>query len=179
MVRWKINFIIFIIVSGIIIAYPFSTIRYFESVTAMKMYYHNFMLPVGAVSLVLIPPFYFKKVKALDTLIRTKTKQIITDVISCIYMVIIGNLIFFGMVFSAIITSNAYLGTPKTIMVKQTVENYTYSRTRYSKNERHIEFKNPETNKSISLQVYREYKPGELFIKKMNVGYWGILYSID
>jgi len=179
MVRWKINIIIFIVVCGTLIAYPFLTIKYFENVTALKMYYYNLMLPAGALSLVLIPPFYFKKVKELDTMVRTKTKQVITDITSCIVLIICSNLIFFGVAFSFIITSNAYFGTPKAIMIQQSVEDYDKSVSRHGKISHYIRFKNPETNKSVNLNVYKEYKPGELFIKKMYIGYWGILYSVD
>lgn len=85
--------------------------------------------------------------------------------------------ILFGIGFSTIITSNAYLGNSKDIKVEVEVLNYITGKTKFGRTIHKIEFINPNDKKRIRLEVYEKYNIGDTFKKEMKIGYWNLLYS--
>jgi len=180
MENWKSKVILFYIICAFIIAYPFFAIDYFETSTALKLTAKYLLIPIFICLLILVPKFYYKKVKPLDkNKPKTKIKEKSRDILSIFMMLICLTGIFFGIVFSLIITTNKFFGKSETVEIKEPVLEYSPEITRNGRLRHHIKFKNPKTNKNIDLEVYRKYKVGEIFEKEMKYGAWGILYSTN
>jgi hypothetical protein len=177
--NWKFKVILFYIVCAIIIGYPFFTIKYFESHTALKITTKYLLGPIIICLLVILPRFYFKKVKPLDKIKRSKIKEKFSDFFSILLILICSTGIFFGIAFSLIITTNKFFGKSEIVIISQPVEKYTEDITKNGRLRHYIEFKNPKTNKIIILEVYKKYKVGDVFKKEMKYGAWEILYSTE
>ena len=178
--NWKIKVIVFYIFAGFIIAYPFFSIKYFETFVALKMTLKFFLTPIVIFLLFFGPKFYYKKIKPLDKAIpKSKSKEKVRDTFSIIMATIFITMIFCGIAFSLIITTNKFLGKSKIVKVREPVKKYELYITKYGRLRHYIDFKNPRTNNTIHLEVYRRYNVGETFEKEMNYGFWGILYSSE
>lgn len=180
MEKWKSNVWLIIIVCAVIIGYPFFTIKYFETSTALKITAKFLLLPIFVCLLIIGPKFYYIKVKPLDNnKPKTKLKEKARDIISIIMMIISTTAIFFGIAFSLIITTNKFFGISENIKIKEAVEKYEPYITKNGRLRHYIDFRNPKTQNTIHLEVYREYYVGEIFEKEMKYGAWGILYSTE
>ncbi len=176
--HWKIKTLILIIISAILIGYPFFAIRYFETEIPLKITLTYFLPPILVLLLIFSPGFYFKKVKPLDNFhTDSKIKEKTRDILSIVMMILCSGGVFFGIFFSLIVTTNSFYGKDTTI--KEIVLDYQSVVTRHGKLRHYIKIVNPESNKIIHLEVYREYSVGEIFEKKMYYGVWGLLYSKD
>lgn len=174
--HWKNKVKIALLISAIIIAYPFFTISYFEIEAPRKMVTTYFLAPVLVLYLLLVPRFYFKKMKPLDRYqAKSKMKGKLRDIYSIIMMIFCGVGISLGIFFSLIVTTNSFHSYRVTI--REVVLNYEPYTTRHGRLRHYIDIINPRTKNKIHLEVYREYQIGELFEKEMNYGVWGILYS--
>nr|WP_322623333.1 hypothetical protein [uncultured Flavobacterium sp.] len=172
----ELKIVLFIVVSAVIIGYPFFTIRYFETFTALSLASKYFVVPVTLILIIFSPAFYFKKIKPLDIEKPSKTK----DYFSIIMMIFLLSLITLGVGFSAIITTNKWFGAKEQIIIKQPVIRYSESTTRNGRIRHYIDFEDPKTHDTVrQLEVYRNYNEGEIFEKKMYYGAWGILYASD
>ena len=60
MEKWKYKYLLFILICSIIIGYPFFTIKYFESQTALKIAAKYLLLPILIILLIIGPKFYIK-----------------------------------------------------------------------------------------------------------------------
>lgn len=175
--HWKIKVIIFLILSAIIIGYPFFAIKYFETEKAFKITAKYFLVPTFICLSLFGPSFYFRKVKPLDSYVpNSKLKEKVRDIFSIVLMIFYSSIIFCAMFFSLIITTNSF-GKSQLVMIRQTIIKYRPEVTKNGRLRHYIDFKNPYNNDNIHLEVYREYKPGEIFEKEMKFGQWGILYS--
>jgi len=175
--HWKSKVTIFLILMAIVIAYPFITIKYFETETPLKITAKYFLGPIVVFLCLFGPKFYFSKIKSLDNFkSKSKSKEKSRDIFAVVMMVLYSSMLFFGLLFSLIIITNTF-GTSQTVMIRETVLKYRPEVTRNGKLRHHIEINNPRTHEDIHLEVYREYKQGEIFEKKMKYGLWGILYS--
>ena len=143
------------------------------------MTYHHFLLPVSIIIVIAFPFIYFKKIKQLDGEKRSKTKQLLTDIFSCLLLIVAAIMISIGICFSSIITTNAYLGSPKPVMISQPILKFSEETTKNGRERYYIDFTAPQTDNIIHLEVYKKYNEGDLFTKKMYIGYWGILFSKD
>ncbi|MCG9792632.1 hypothetical protein [Flavobacterium algicola] len=180
MENWKYKVILFLIICALIISYPFFYIDYFEASTAQRITAKYFLVPIIICLLILLPTFYFKKVKPLDNDIpKTKIKERLRDGISIFMMLFCLTGIFFGIVFSLIITTNKLVGKSETVKIKEYVEEYKPNTTKNGRLRHYIKFENPKNQELINLEVYRKYEVGEIFEKEMKYGYWGILYSTE
>ncbi len=179
MKNWKFNVILFYIVCAIIIGYPFFSIKYFETQSALRITAKYLLLPIFISLLIFGPKFYFKKVKPLDNRKDSKLKIILRDIFSIMFMIICATGLFFGIAFSLIITTNKFFGTPEYILIKEPVQNYQPYITKNGRLRHYIDFRNPKTQEKIRLEVYRKYREGEIFEKEMKYGFWGILYSTE
>ena len=176
--HWKIKVIVFYIVAGFIIAYPFFSIKYFETFVALKMTLKFSLTPIVILLLLFGPKFYYKKIKPLDTSIpKSRSKEKARDIFAMIMAIIWFAMIFCGIAFSLVITTNKFLGKSEIVKIREPVEKYEPYITKYGRLRHYIDFKNPRTNNTIHLEVYRRYNVGETFEKEMNYGFWGILYS--
>jgi amino acid permease len=128
--NWKLKVILFYIVCAIIIGYPFFTIKYFESHTALKITAKYLLGPIIICLLVILPRFYLKKVKPIDKIKRSKIKEKFSDFFSILFMLICSTGIFFGVAFSLIITTNKSFGKSEIVMISQPVEKYTKDNTK-------------------------------------------------
>ncbi len=180
MKKWKSNVWLILIICAVIIGYPFFTIKYFETSTALKITTKFLLAPIIVGLLIVEPKFYYKKVKPLDKNIpKNKFKEKARDVFSILMMIICSTGILFGIAFSLIITTNKFFGKPEIVKINEPVEKYKPYISKYGKLRHYIYFKNPKTQETIHLEVYREYYVGEIFEKEMNYGAWGILYSTN
>jgi len=175
MEKWKYKYLLFILICSVIIGYPFFTIKYFESHTALKIVAKYLLLPIFIVLLIVGPKFYFKKVKPLDKEPESKLK----DFFSIAFMLICATALFFFISFSLIITTNKLFASSETVNIKESVTRYYTDLTKHGRLRHYIEFKNPKTGETINLEVYRKYETGEVFEKEMKYGAWGILYSAE
>ncbi|MES2380339.1 MAG: hypothetical protein V4538_04810 [Bacteroidota bacterium] len=175
--HWKVKVIVFLILSAIVISYPFFAIKYFETEKALKITAKYFLGPTFICLCLFGPRFYFKKVKPLDSyLTQSKLKEKARDIFSIIIMICYSSIIFCGMFFSLIITTNSF-GKSQLVIIRQTIIKYRPEVTKNGRLRHYIDISNPYDNDNIHLEVYREYKPGEIFEKEMKYGQWGILYS--
>jgi hypothetical protein len=162
----------------VIIGYPFFAIKYFETSTALKITAKFLLIPIIIILLIFGPKFYYKKVKPLDSSIpKNKFKEKARDMISIFMMIICSTGVLFGIAFSLIITTNKIFGKSEIVKINEIVEKYEPYMTKNGRLRHYIDFRNPKTQESIHLEVYREYYVGEIFEKEMNYGAWGILYS--
>ena len=176
--KWKFNVWLILIICTIIIGYPFFTIKYFETSIALKITTKYLLAPIIVSLLIFGPKFYYKKVKPLDNNIpKNKSKEKARDVFSILMMIVCSTGILFGIAFSLIITTNKFFGKPEVVKINEPVKKYKPYVSKYGKLRHYIDFKNPKTQETIHLEVYREYYVGEIFEKEMNYGAWGILYS--
>lgn len=174
--HWKNKVKIGLLISAIIIAYPFFTISYFEIEAPRKMVTTYFLAPVLVLFIILVPRFYFKKVKHLDFYqAKSKMKGKLRDIYSVIMMILCGVGISIGILFSVIVTTNSFHSSR--IKIREVVLNYEPYTTRHGRLRHYIDIINPKTKNKIHLEVYREYQIGELFEKEMYDGVWGIIYS--
>jgi hypothetical protein len=180
MKNWKLNIWLILIISAVVISYPFFAIKYFETLTALKITANLFLAPIILGLLIFAPKFYYKKVKPLDNNIpKNKFKEKARDVFSIFMMIISFAGILYGIAFSLIITTNTFIGRSEIVKISETVEKYEPYITKYGRLRHYIEFRNPKTQETIHLEVYRKYYVGEIFEKEMSYGAWGILYSAE
>lgn len=173
MEKWKYKYLVFLAISSFIIGYPFFTIKYFESHTALKIATKYILLPIFITLLVAGPKFYFKNVKPLDKKPESKIK----DFFSIAFMIVCATGFFFFMSFSLIITTNKLFNNSEAVKIKTPVTKYYTDLTKNGRLRHYIKFTNPKTGETIDLEVYRKYERGEFFEKEMKYGAWGILYS--
>ncbi len=175
--RWKNNPLVYMIACAIVIGYPFFTIRYFESYTAMKLVAKYFLLPIFGVLIMVGPTFYMKHLR------QTGKNQIskFGDFFLMSFVILVATGIFSWMSFSIIITTNKWFDNSGTEKINEQVTRYYYDVSKRGLHRlRHfIEFRNPNTGETIELEVYRKYEVGEFFEKRMSYGAWGILYSTE
>jgi ABC-type maltose transport system permease subunit len=174
--HWKIKTIIIILISAILIGYPFFALKFFETELPLKITLIYFLPPILIILIAFGPKFYFRKVKKLDNF---QTKSILQDKIRDIFaifmMILCSSGVLFGVFFSLIVTTNCFSGTE--ITIKEPVLDYRPEITKNGRLRHYIDIINPKTKNKIHLEVYREYSDGELFKKEMKYGLWGILYS--
>ena len=175
MEKWKYKYLVFLAISSVIIGYPFFTIKYFESHTALKIAAKYLLVPVFITLLIVGPKFYFKKVKPLNKEPESKIK----DFFSIAFMIVCATGLFFFMSFSLIITTNKLFNNSESVKIKTPVTKYYTDLTKNGRLRHYIEFTNPKNGKIIDLEVYRKYETGEVFEKEMEYGAWGILYSTE
>ena len=174
---WKIKVTIILLLAAIVIGYPFFAIKYFETEVAFKITAKYFLAPTLGFLILLGPKFYFKRVKPLDNFENnSKLKERATDILAIVMMIGCSSMLFFGIFFSLIITTNSF-GRSQPVTINEVVKNYIPEITRNGRLRHYIDINNPRTNTDIHLEVYREYRIGEIFKKEMNYGLWGILYS--
>ncbi|WP_300663815.1 hypothetical protein [Fluviicola sp.] len=174
---WKSKVWLILITCAGIISYPFFTIKYFETATALLITAKFLLLSILVCLMIFGPKFYYKKVKPLDKNIpKNKLKEKARDVISIAMIIICLSGVLFGMGFSFIITTNQFFGKSEVVQIKEPVKGYSHS-TKNGRLKHYIVFKNPKTQKTIELEVYRKYDVGEIFEKNMKCGAWGILYA--
>jgi hypothetical protein len=175
MEKWKYKYIIFILICTYIIGYPFFTIKYFESHTALKIAAKYILLPIFIVLLFVAPKFYFINIKPLDK----KTSSKLRDFFSIAFMIVCATGLFFFMSFSLIITTNKLFWNSETVKIKKPITKYYTDLTKNGRLRHYIQFTNPKNGEKIDLEVYRKYEVGEVFEKEMEYGAWGILYSTE
>lgn len=171
--RCKNNPLIYMIACAVVIAYPFFTIKYFESHTALKLAAKYFLLPIFIVLVIVGPKFYMKYMRL------TGKKQLskFGDFVSIAVLILLATGIFFWMSFSLIITTNKWFDSSEPERILERVSLYYSNVTKNGRLRHYIQFTDPKTDESIELEVYRKYEIGEMFDKEMNYGAWGILYS--
>ena len=136
-----------------------------------------FTLPILIISVIVSYFTYFRTIRRFEkreyrSLFLTKLRSI-----SRIFMLTVGlTLIFSFTSFSLITLTNTYLGKRQTIVVQGRVIK-THSSTKKFRTSYFITLKDEQLNRNIDLQVGRSYAIGETFTKKMNIGYWGLLYT--
>jgi hypothetical protein len=171
--RWKNNPLVFMVACAIVIGYPFFTIKYFESHTALKLAAKYFLLPIFIVLVIVGPKFYMKHMKPSGKRRSSKTE----DYFSIGFLILLATGIFFWMSFSLIIITNKWFDNSETLLINEPVTRYYYDVTKHGRLRHYIEFINPNNGEKIDLEVYRKYEVGEFFEKRMSYGAWGILYS--
>ena len=99
-----------------------------------------------------------------------------------VFILTIGlTIVLIGTTLSLIILSNGYLGESQSITINTNVIDYeiTGEGIRKGPTKHYIKINVPQVDRLVELKVDRAYKIGEPFIKTMNIGKWGLLYSND
>ena len=174
-----ITFIGILLLISILISFPFFTIKYFEVASAIKLLYHNFFYPILIIATLSTLVAYSKYLRKFNKKTNSKIKVAFQDFFSVSILTCIFASILLGLTFSVIVTSNAYLGSTKVLVIKERVIEYEPYITKWGRLRHYIKFINPTTNNIIRLEVYRKYNVDETFIKEMKIGKWGQLYSFD
>ncbi|MBC7450131.1 MAG: hypothetical protein H7259_01435 [Cytophagales bacterium] len=175
----SLTFIGAMLMIAVMIAFPFFNISHFEPHSANKMIYHHLLIPILIASLIGAIYLYVKYLRKFKQKTPSAVKKILQHFFNIAAMFFVFSIIIDGLTLSTIVTTNAYIGPSKKITIKAEVIRYEPYRGKTGKINHYIEFKNPVGNKIIKLHVNRQYEAGELFIKEMNVGLWGQLYSMD
>lgn len=171
--RWTNNPMVYLVACAIVIGYPFFTIKYFESYTAMKLTAKYFLLPIFVVLIIVGPKFYMKHMR------QTGKNQIskFGDFVLMSLMILLATGIFSWMSFSLIVTTNKWFSNSEAVQIEEPVTMYYTDLTKNGRLRHYIEITNPKNGEKIELEVYRKYELGEVFEKEMTYGAWGILYS--
>lgn len=165
--------ILVFLICAVIIAYPFFAIPYFESNTTWLFVLKYLLAPIIITLLIVIPKFYRKYLETFNRRAKPKANHNFTIVL----LVVVITMILGGMCFSLIITTNQWFSSSETVKIKEPVIGSYRSKTRNGAVRNYIEFKDPKSHQIITLNVNKEYQPGDIFEKEMKYGAWGILYS--
>jgi hypothetical protein len=161
------------------ILFPFFNIKYFETLTSLKLIYHNLLIPIVFFSAVGTIFVYVKYLRKLNPKTNSKVKVVFQDLFTTVFLTGIISAISVGMTVSTIVTTNAYCGQSKDILVVGTVVDYSENTTKWGRLRHRIKFISSIDKKLKDFEVYRKYEIGEEFKKDMKIGIWGQLYSID
>ena len=161
------------------ISFPFFKIKYFETLTSLKLIYHNLLIPIICLSGLGTIIVYIKYLRRLNPKTNSKVKVVFQDLFTTVFLTGIISAILVGMTVSTIVTTNAYCGQSKDILVVGTVVDYSENTTKWGRLRHRIKFISSYDNKMKDFEVYRKYEIGEEFKKEMKIGTWGQLYSID
>jgi hypothetical protein len=179
--NFKTRMYIFFTVCAVIGFYPFFVFKYFETHKALVTTTKYFLPIIIIVSIPLVTSFYFKHLKKInaDHKFKSKTHEKRFDYFQCFLIIVAMAGTFFGVTYSTIITTNAYLGNSKTIFISENVQDYYTHTDKYGRLRRYIKFYSPVDKRIIEMEVYRQYYIGDKFEKEMKIGQWEILYSKD
>lgn len=161
------------------ISFPFFKIKYFETLTSLKLIYHNLLVPIICLSGLGTIIVYIKYLRRLNPKTNSKVKVAFQDIFTTVFLTGIISAILVGMTVSTIVTTNAYCGQSKDILVVGTVVDYSENTTKWGRLRHSIKFISSFDNKMKDFEVYRKYEIGEEFKKEMKIGKWGQLYSLD
>lgn len=161
------------------ISFPFFRIKYFETLTSLKLIYHNLIIPIIFLSGLGTIIVYIKYLRRLNPKTNSKVKVAFQDIFTKVFLTGIISAILVGMTVSTIVTTNAYCGQSKDILIVGTVVDYSENTTKWGRLKHRIKFESSFDNKMKDFEVHRKYKIGEEFKKEMKIGIWGQLYSID
>lgn len=161
------------------ISFPFFKIKYFEALTSLKLIYHNLLIPIICLSGLGTIVVYIKYLRGLNPKTNSKVKVAFQDIFTTVFLTGIISAILVGMTVSTIVTTNAYCGQSKGILVVGTVVDYSENTTKQGRIRHRIKFISSFDKKMKDFEVYRKYEIGEEFKKEMKIGKWGQLYSLD
>jgi hypothetical protein len=161
------------------ISFPFFKIKYFETLTSLKLIYHNFFIQIVLLSAIGPIIVYVKYLRQLNPKTNSKVKVVFQDLFTAVTLTGIVSAVLVGMTVSTIVTTNAYCGQSKDVLVVGTVVDYSESTTKWGRLRHRIKFISSHDKKLKNFEVYRKYEIGEEFKKDMKIGKWGQLYSID
>lgn len=167
-----------VLIAGLI-AFPFFRIKYFETGSTNEIILNYLIYPILITSVVLILYLYFKHLRKLNEKTNSKMKKFLQDFFSITLLSLFSSGILYGLILSAIITSNAYLKPLSSIIINEPVIEYEPYTTRYGRLRHYIKFENPQTKRPYRIEVFREYKVGEVFSKEMKIGRWNQIYSFE
>jgi hypothetical protein len=85
--------------------------------------------------------------------------------------------ILIGTTLSMIILTNAYIGDSKTINLNAKIVDY-YTLTSKGRTKHYIKIQDQQLDRIIDLKVQEPYQVGQTFNKTMQIGKWGLLYSV-
>jgi len=117
--------------------------------------------------------------RQLNPKTNSKVKVVFQDLFTTVFLTGITTVILVGITVSTIVTTNAFCGQSKDILVVGTVVDYSENTTKWGRHRHQIKFISSYDNKMKDFEVYRKYEIGEEFRKEMKIGLWGQLYSID
>lgn len=161
------------------ILFPFFKIKYFETLTSLKFIYHNLLIPIILFSAMGTIVVYIKYLRQINQKTNSRLKVIFQDIITTVFLTGIISAILVGMIVSTIVTTNAYCGESKNILIVGTVVDYKENTTKWGRLRHRIKFISSYDNKMKNFEVDRKYELGEEFRKDMKIGSWGQLYSIN
>ena len=161
------------------ISFPFFKIKYLETLTSLKFIYHNLLIPIICFTGLGTIIIYIKYLRRLNQKTNSKAKVVFQDLFTSIFLTGIFSAVIVGMTVSTIVTTNAYCGHSKDVLVVGTVVEYSENTTKWGRLIHRIKFISSYDKKLKDFEVYRKYEIGEEFKKDMKIGKWGQLYSID
>lgn len=168
-----------IIIITCYIFFPFFKIKYFETLTSLKFIYHYLLVPIISFSAIGTITVYIKYLRQYNPKTNSKIKVVIQDILNPLFLTGIVSAILVGITVSTIVTTNAYCGESKDILVIGKVLDYSENTTKWGKIRHRIKFISTYDQKIKNIEVYKKYEIGEEFKKEMKIGMWGQLYSID
>jgi len=161
------------------ISFPFFKIKYFETLTSLKFIHHNLLIAIICLAALGTIIVYIKFLRRLNPKTNSKAKVVFQDLFTTIFFTAITSAVLVGMTVCTIVTTNAYCGQSKDVLVVGTVIEYSENTTKWGRLRHRIKFISSYDNKMKDFEVYKKYEIGEEFKKDMKIGTWGQIYSID
>jgi hypothetical protein len=161
------------------ISFPFFKIKYFETLSSLQFIFHYLLIPILFIAAIGAVIIYKKRLRKLNKQTNSKLKIVLQDSFTTVLLTGIVSAIIVGMTVSTIVTTNAFCGQSKEIEIKAKVLGYSANTTKWGRLRHRIKFINSYDKTMTDIEVYRKYKIGEVFNKKMKIGKWGQLYSLE
>lgn len=167
-----------LIIIGVFIACPFFAIDYFDLAAVHKVAFRYALIPMVIISFTTAVLLYWKYLRKFNPPTNSRAKTIAQHILIPVFSFIFLAGMLYGLVLSFVITSNAYYGKQQTVDIKAEVLDYRTNTSR-GVERKYITFKNPVDSSLVTMRVFKKYQPGEMFVKQMKIGGWGLLYSIN
>ena len=172
---------IFYIIIGLCIltiVLSFTSFDFIEVDTATSWTMKYFALPI---LIVMSPSCYFIYLRFIRQHEKKEYKSKIWTQLRTVFRMFILTLamtgIFIGTTLSMIILTNAYIGNSRTINLNAKIVNY-YTLTSKGRTRHYIKIQDQQLARIIDLKVQGQYQVGQTFNKTMQIGKWGLLYSV-
>ena len=152
-----------------LIAYPFFTISYFQTDKLISFYLKFIFIPITFVLLFII---YKNK-----TIFFLNLNNLIQKTVLVLIFSVFSNVVISLLFVSITTIVNCNIGSSEEIHINSKILKTNNSFTKNGKLRHYISFYNEKVGYVEDLEVYKNYKKGDNFNKKMKIGSLGLLYS--
>lgn len=174
--KFKIIFFTLLTLCILTVITAFNSFDFIETNLAHDMTMKYYSLPILIVMLPVCSIIYLKfLVQHEGKKYKKKLWTNIRTVFRIIVLTLSLTIVLYSTTLSIIILTNASLSGNKTIVLNAKIVDY-YTMKSSGTTRHYIKIQDPKLNRTVQLKVNKPYVVGQIFIKKMNIGYWGLLY---